>query len=168
MLQLIDKLSDYCGIISGILFFAIGGMITYEVTARYGFTAPTIWAEELSRFFQIWAVYLAAAYVLRHGKLIRITMLIDRLNTRGRKLAEAFSLLAISAFALIAIWQGLVLVLESLEFSRTTTSVFAVPMWMTEIAIPLGAGLLLLQCMAMLIRLVRGEELDFGSIEEQL
>ena len=39
--------------LSALLLFAIGAMLTYEVTARYFFNAPTIWAEELSRLFLI-------------------------------------------------------------------------------------------------------------------
>ena len=64
-------------------------MITYEVVMRYVFLAPTIWAEELSRFFQIWATYIAAAYVLRHRQLIAITILVNRLGPLGRRLAES-------------------------------------------------------------------------------
>ena len=72
-------------------------MITYEVVARYVFNAPTIWAEEMSRFFQVWAVYLGAAYVLRYRYLIRITLLTDHIGPLGRRIAEGFSLFVIAA-----------------------------------------------------------------------
>ena len=85
MLAFIDRLSDLCGKLAAGLFFVIGGMITYEVIARYVFVSPTIWAEELSRFIQIWATYLAAAYVLRHRHLITI----DMLTSRRRQYADA-------------------------------------------------------------------------------
>ncbi|MEM7226014.1 MAG: TRAP transporter small permease [Pseudomonadota bacterium] len=157
MLRAIDRLADIGAGVAAWLFVMIGGMITFEVVGRYGFTAPTIWAEELSRFCQVWAVYLGAAYVLRRGHLIRITFVTDRLGRRWRQAAEAFSLLAIMVIAAIALWWGMLITIESLAIGRITTSMLGTPLWMSEIAIPIGAALLLLQSLALLIRLTRGE-----------
>ena len=168
VLQVIDRVGIVCSRLAGWLFFAIGLMITYEVVARYVFNAPTIWAEEMSRFFQVWAVYLGAAYVLRYRHLIRITLLTDRVGPLGRRIAEAFSLLVIGAVCVVATVWGVEIVAESVRFSRTTSTMLAVPQWMTEIAIPIGCGLLLLQCLAELVRLAWAKDVDMGRIEEQL
>jgi len=168
MLDLIDRISNACGRLAAWLFFAIGVMITYEVVARYLFNAPTIWAEEMSRFFQLWAVYIAAAYVLRHRQLIRITLLIDRLGPTGRRLAEAFTLIWIIAFCVVVIWKGSVIVIDSVAIGRATSTMLGVPKWMTESAVPIGFTLLLLQTLAELVRLARGAPVDTGRIEEQM
>jgi TRAP-type C4-dicarboxylate transport system permease small subunit len=156
MLIFIDRLSDFCGRLAAVLFFAIGGMITYEVIARYVFISPTIWAEELSRFVQIWAAYLGAAYVLRHRHLIAIDLLTSRLDSRGRMVAEAISLLFIAGFCLVAVVYGSGIVIESVRLGRATATMLSVPQWMTESAIPLGMGLLFLQCVAEFVRLLAG------------
>jgi TRAP-type C4-dicarboxylate transport system permease small subunit len=168
MLRSIDAVSDFCGKLAAWLFFIIGGMISYEVVARYVFTAPTIWAEELSRFFQVWAVYLAAAYTLRHKHLIRITLLIDRLGDTGRRIAEFITLSWLAIFSAIAIWWGIEILIESIIQGRSSGSMLDAPHWMTESAVPLGFILLFLQCLAEMIRVVRGETVDTGRIEEQL
>lgn len=168
VLELIDRVGVACSRIAGWLFFAIGLMITYEVVARYVFNAPTIWAEEMSRFFQVWAVYLGAAYVLRYRHLIRITLVTDRIGPLGRRFAEAFSLLVIGAVCVVAIAWGIEIVAESVRFGRTTSTMLDVPQWMTELAIPVGCGLLLLQCLAQLVRLASTGDVDSGRIEEQL
>jgi TRAP-type C4-dicarboxylate transport system permease small subunit len=167
-LALIDRAGVACSRLAGWLFFAIGIMITYEVVARYVFNAPTIWAEEMSRFFQVWAVYLGAAYVLRYRYLIRITLLTDRIGPLGRRIAEAFSLTVIGAVCVVAIAWGIEIVAESVRFSRSTSTMLDVPQWMTELAIPIGCGLLLLQCIAQLVRLARAPDVEPGRIEEQL
>jgi TRAP-type C4-dicarboxylate transport system permease small subunit len=168
LLELIDAVGVACSRIAGWLFFAIGVMITYEVVARYVFNAPTIWAEEMSRFFQVWAVYLGAAYVLRYKHLIRITLLTDRIGPSGRRIAEAFSLIIIGTFCVVAIAWGIEIVAESVRLNRTTSTMLDVPQWMTELAIPVGCGLLLLQCVAQLVRLARATDVDSGRIEEQV
>jgi len=167
-LERIDRIGVLCSRLAGWLFFAIGLMITYEVVARYVFNAPTIWAEEMSRFFQVWAVYLGAAYVLRHRYLIRITLVTDHIGPLGRRIAEAFSLIVIGAFCVVAVVWGIEIVAESVRYSRTTSTMLDVPQWMTELAIPVGCGLLLLQCIAELVRLRHATDVDAGRIEEQL
>jgi len=153
MLKLIDRLNDAFGWLAAAAFVAVGGMITYEVVMRYVFLAPTVWAEELSRFLQIWATYIAAAYVLRHRQLIAITLLVDRFGPRGRRLAEGFALVCILLFSLVAIYYGLEIMLDSIRQGRASATMLAVPKWMTEAAIPLGFLLLGLQALAELIRL---------------
>jgi len=153
MLKLIDRLNEVFGWIAAAAFVAVGAMITYEVVMRYVFLSPTIWAEEMSRFLQIWATYIAAATVLRHRQLIAITVLVERLSPRGRKIAEAFALLWILVFCGVAVWYGLDIMLDSIRLGRATSTMLAVPQWMTELAIPLGFTLLGLQALAELIRL---------------
>jgi C4-dicarboxylate transporter DctQ subunit len=167
-MQFIDRISDFSGRLAAWLFFAIGAMITYEVVARYVFISPTIWAEEMSRFFQVWAVYLAAGYVLRNKQLIRITLLIDRLPGPGRRVAELFTLAWIGIFCAIAIWKGGLIVLDSVEMGRATSTMLGVPNWMTESAVPFGCLLLLIQVLAEAIHVARGGEIDTGRIEEQM
>ncbi len=150
---MIDRLGKALAMLSAWLFFAVGGMITWEVIARYVFNAPTIWAEEMSRFFQVWAVYLAMAYLLRHRGLIRITLLTDHLGSRGRLLSDLFSLAVICVFSLVAAWYGYLIVEESVRMGRATSTMLSVPRWTTESAIPVGFALLALQCLVEIARL---------------
>ncbi|MDH5556700.1 MAG: TRAP transporter small permease [Alphaproteobacteria bacterium] len=157
MFRLIDRIGDFLAMLAAWMFFAIGGMILWEVFFRYVFTSPTIWAEELARFFQIWALYIAAASVLRQGSMIRIGLLIDRLGPRARAAAEIFSLAVVAAFSAVACWYGGWIALDSFEAGRMTGTMLNVPHWMTEIAIPLGFAILLLQALTQIVRAIRGE-----------
>lgn len=163
MLRFIDRVNEAFGWLAAAAFVAVGAMITYEVIMRYVFLAPTIWAEEMSRFLQIWATYIAAATVLRHRQLIAITVVVERLGRRGRKLAEAFALVWILLFCLVAVWYGLDIMFDSIRLGRATSTMLAVPQWMTELAIPLGFTLLALQAAAELIRLPQSAPPSLGG-----
>ncbi len=156
MLNFVERTSDFFGRLAAWMFFIIGGMLTYEVIARNALY-PTIWAEEMARFFQIWATYLAAAYVLRHGQLIRISLLTERFGPRMRQYSEVFSLLVMAAFCLIAIGYGIAIAYDSVLLGRNTSTMLGVPKVLTEAAIPVGFTLLLLQILVQLTRLLRGE-----------
>jgi C4-dicarboxylate transporter, DctQ subunit len=163
MLKFIDRLNEAFGWLAAAAFVAVGAMITYEVVMRYVFLAPTIWAEEMSRFLQIWATYIAAATVLRHRQLIAITVVVERLGSCARKVAEAFALVWILLFCLVAVWYGLDIMFDSIRLGRATPTMLSVPQWMTELAIPLGFTLLALQALAELIRLPKAAPPPLGG-----
>lgn len=156
MLHVIDSLSEWSGRLAAWLFFLIGIFIVYEVVARYVFLSPTVWSEELSRFLQIWATYLAAAAVLKNRQLIAIDVITRNSSEKIRIGCETLALLAIIAFCLVAVWYGLGIAIESIRIGRASSSMLAVPSWLSEAAIPVGFALLLVQALAELARTVSG------------
>lgn len=154
MLAFVDRLSELCGRIAAWLFVVIGGMIVYEVAARYLFMSPTIWAEELSRFVQIWASCLAGAWVLRHRHLITIDVGLRRMSPPVRRIAEIAALLVIAAFCLVTVVKGIPIFIDSIAMGRRSATMLEVPLWLSEIAVPIGFTILLLQSAAEIVRLV--------------
>ncbi len=151
--QWADRVSGAIASVSGWLFFAIGIVLTYDVAARFLFMSPTAWAGDVSIILQIWVVYVCMAGVLRERGLIRITAFVRLLGPAGRKLAEGFSLVFITVFSVIMTWESLLVVLESLARGRRAPTMIETPMWIPEIAIPIGFTLLALQALAELARL---------------
>ncbi len=152
---MMDRLSGLLARLSAWAFFLVGLMICYEVALRYFFNAPTVWAEEMSRFVQLWATYLAAAWALRHRQLIRIGLVIDRLSASTRRWLELFSLLVIAVFSGIAVWYGTWIAWDSVVQSRTTSTMLDVPAVLTEAAIPVGFTLLAAQALFEMARVWR-------------
>ena len=157
---LVDRLAR----LSAWIFFVVGFMLLYEVVARYAFNAPTIWAEELSRLFQIWASWLAAAWLLKSRQLIAVGILRGRLPPALERLRAALVLLVIAAVAAGGLVWGLWIVAESIRFGRKTATMLDLPLWISEIAVPVGCALLLLQVVEEARRLLRdpGRRLDFA------
>jgi len=156
MIKFIDRLTNRTGLLSAWMFFVIGMMVTYEVVMRKVFNAPTVWADEMARFFQIWAVYLASAYVLKNRQLITVELFSDALHKRTGRLFDFFTLAIIGVFCCVAIWYGSAIVYESIEQGRHTSTMLGVPKWMTETAIPLAFLLLLAQTIVEVVRLAKG------------
>ena len=86
-----NKIVKYSGYLASALFIAIGFIVSYEVIMRYLFNSPTIWVNEVSRFLQIWATYLALTYSFHKRDFIRITVIYDRLNETGKKILDFIS-----------------------------------------------------------------------------
>ncbi len=148
-----DRISDAGGTLAAWMFFAIGLFVAWEVLLRYAFNAPTIWVDEVSRIFQIWATLLAGAYLLRHRELILIDILFRDRKTLARRLTESFSVLTIAVFCAVAAKFGFDLWLKATLAGHTTDSFLAPPKWLTHASLWVGFGLMLIQCAVELIRI---------------
>lgn len=158
------RLVDGLARLSAWIFFLIGFMLLYEVVARYVFNAPTIWAEELSRLFQIWASWLAAAWLLKSRQLIAVGILAGRLPPALERLRAVFVLAVIALVAAGGLVWGVRIVAESVRFGRKTATMLDLPLWISEVAVPVGCALLLVQVVAEARRLWRDPafRLDFA------
>ena len=144
------------------LFVTAGFMLTYEVIARYFFSAPTIWAAELSQFTLIWGSLLAMAWLLGARRHIAVDALVDLLSPEQRRFTEAFAMLCIAAFSAVVTWKGWDIFLDSFERGRTTGSMLDLPTWVTELAVPAGFALLFLQALLEAYRALTGQR-DTGA-----
>jgi TRAP-type C4-dicarboxylate transport system permease small subunit len=110
-------------------FFEIAALIAFtgmflavliEVFASNVLSMPTTWAEELSRFFCVWTVFLASASAIKRGAHITINILLGRLSG---KLSLTLTLLiqVITSLFLICVCYGTLAVMKS-SYELTATA----------------------------------------------
>ena len=150
-----NKLVKYSGYLASALFIAIGFIVSYEVIMRYLFNSPTIWVNEVSRFLQIWATYLALTYSFHKQDFIRITVIYDRLNENGKKILDFISFIFILIFSSFVVYFGWLIAYDSLKVGRTSSTILDVPSFLTELAIPLCFAFLVLRVILEIIAYIR-------------
>ena len=150
-----DKIVKYSGYLASALFIAIGFIVSYEVIMRYLFNSPTIWVNEVSRFLQIWATYLALTYSFHKQDFIRITVIYDRLNKTGKKILDFISFIFIIIFSCFVVYYGWLIAYDSLKVGRTSSTILDVPSFLTELAIPLCFAFLVIRVIFEAIRYIR-------------
>lgn len=158
VIRVIDKITQFAAFFSAWMLFGIGVMVTFEVIMRKVFNSPTIWVDETARFCLVWAVYLASAHILKSRELITVELFTGSLSPAKLKMLEFFALTVIAIFSAVATYYGAEVVLESIEMGRKTSSMLGVPKWITESAVPVGFGLLLVQAVVEIIKLAKGRE----------
>ena len=148
----LEKIIKYSGYLSSGLFMLIGFIVSFEVISRYIFNAPTIWVNEISRFLQIWATYLALTYSFHKNDFIRITVIYDRLGQSGKKILDFISMLFILFFSSFVVYYGWLIAYDSLKVGRTSSTILDVPSFLTELAIPLCFFLLVIRVSIEIVR----------------
>lgn len=137
------------------LFLATGAMLTYEVIARYFFAAPTIWTAELSQMALIWGSLIAMPWILAARRHITVTALTAKLGARTKRMADAVAMIVVLIFSLIVTIWGWEIFHDSFVRGRTTGSLLDLPVWIVELAVPVGFGLLTIQAGLETLRLAR-------------
>ena len=92
-MQFLDTIALGVGRAAAWCVGAIVLLMVYEVVARYGFNAPTIWAHEASVALASFAFVFGGAYCMAEGTHMRITVLVEKHPALGR-LSHWLSLIA--------------------------------------------------------------------------
>ncbi len=161
-LHLIDRINEQVGKILSYFMLLIFGLLMMEVIRRYLFNAPTVWASELTQMLFGAYVILCGGYILASGGHVNVDILYSRLSRRKQAILDIITAVLFFMFSLMMVVYGGSLAWESLSTFERSQSAWNPPIYPVKLMIPLGAGLLLLQGVAKLIRniliLVKGED----------
>jgi TRAP-type mannitol/chloroaromatic compound transport system permease small subunit len=120
-------------------------VIVWEITMRYIFNRPTIWAHELSIMVFGVLTIMGGAYTLRYRAHVNMDLFYMRFSARGKAILDMLTFPFFLVFVLIILWFGWEFALRSVQNLEISQSNWAPPLWPVKLAIPLGALLLLLQ-----------------------
>jgi TRAP-type C4-dicarboxylate transport system permease small subunit len=113
-------------------------------------------ADDISAYLCVATTLFALAATFKRGELIRVGMGIERLSTAGRCVAESLVLmLAACVIAYVTRWTFADMLL-SWEIEEVAQGTVAIPLWIPKLAMPLGAGLLLVAILDELVTVLRG------------
>ncbi len=155
-MKAIDRASDFLGVVGAVLLLATGAFLTYEVVARYVFTAPTKWAQELSELSLLWGVFIALGRIVHRRENIAIDVVYERFGPARRRLIDGFALALTLVILVFIARYGFALAWESIERGTTTGTMLNYPSWWEELAVPVGCTWAAVQTALELYRVATG------------
>ena len=159
-------LSQVCGIIAMVLLAAALLVVCQLVVVRYGLGQSAIWQHEFVTFSLIGATFLGSPYVLLTRGHVNVDLLPLYLGGRMRITLALLSSVISLVFCVAVAWAGFNLWREALVNNWRAETVWAPPLWIPYLSIPLGMGLLSLQYIADILALLAGREMPFGIADE--
>lgn len=148
----IDSLNERVGKNSGWLIVPLILLVVYDVTLRYVFNRPTVWAWDINIQLLGALVILGGGYTLLHGGHIGVDVLVIRLSPRKRAIVDLITSVFFFFGVGVLMWKAVVDTLFSLQIRERYTSVFAPPIYPFKILMVVGILLLLLQGLVKFIR----------------
>ena len=150
----IDTFSLWVGRLVSWLLVPLMFAMVYEVFARYLFTAPTLWAYDISRMIYGAMFVLGAAYALSKGVHIRSDFLYRKwpVQTQG-KVDSALYLLCYFPALLIFLWVSSQWAWTSVtRFERGTDTAWMPLLGPLKSALPIGIAFLIVQGVSELLK----------------
>ena len=142
--RIVDGLSRIGIALAAAALLASLALVSYSVAMRYFFNQPIPWIDEMVGYLLVACVMLAAADTLRTGEHISVDVLTERLSARGRRWVLVGGLIAVAVTALLLAKEGVDMVAFSRMVGLISNGYLAVPMWIPQALVPIGAVLLLL------------------------
>lgn len=113
-------------------------------------------ADDISAYLCVATTFFALALTFRRGEVIRVGLVLERLGPGPRRAVETVALVLAVIATAYAVWWTLDDVLFSLEIGDLAQGALPIPLWIPKLAMPLGAGLLLVAELDELATVLRG------------
>ncbi len=137
----IDKITR----IFSFLIFVIVAAVTVQIVSRYGFN--NFIKEIVPLIQQSFAVFLliGGLYISSKGGHIRVTVFYDLFGPRMKRFSKVLSLICMSIFLGILIWQSLWMGLNALKHKETMNGIYKfMPMYPLKLFIPVAVSFILI------------------------
>jgi TRAP-type C4-dicarboxylate transport system permease small subunit len=158
----ITLLSQICGVFAAALIAASVIIVCQMVFVRYVLNETTIWQTDFVTFSIVAATFIGSPYLLLNRGHVNVDVLPLYLGRKGRyRLAMASMLMALAFCVTMTVlstqfWH------EAWSNNWRSETMWRVRLWIPYSVMPIGMGLLSLQYIVEIIKLVTGRELPFG------
>jgi TRAP-type C4-dicarboxylate transport system permease small subunit len=102
------------------------------------------------------SAYLALAYTFRHGELVRVGLVIERLPPRARRPVELAALGLAVLFVGYMTYAVVRFVYESWQFDEVAQGLIQIPIWMPQMSLVVGSVIFFIAVLDEFVVLARG------------
>ncbi len=148
----IDRINRRVGDLVSYLVLPLMGIAMLEVTLRYVFNRPTIWAWDVNIQLLAAIVVLAGGYTLLTGRFVVVDILVSRLSTKRRAWLDVITSVVVFFVLIMLLYFGAKAAWASWLIKEHTSSNWRPPIYPLKIAFFVGIILLFLQSISVFIR----------------
>lgn len=149
-LRLIDWLTRITGYVAAFGILLMIGVILYEVTSRYFFNAPTVWAYDISYMLNGTVIMLAGALAMKVDQHVVIDIVSQVFRDRTKRIIEVtvFTLLLLPALGFIGLIAWTQFWTAYVHGTVETVSPWRPVLWPFRLMIAVGLSILWLQILS--------------------
>ena len=145
LLGFVDDLARYANYIAITSLIAMTLLINVEVFSRTMFNVSTLVGEEWPAYMLVYIVFLGMANTFRENAFINVTIFSARLRTRQQMILRCICIVFAIIFVLLFDYQLITFVRVSYTSGLKSISFSETPLFIPQIAMPIGITLLGLQ-----------------------
>ena len=162
--KIMDVVAELEKIVTSVILVVVTALTFVNVLVRKLSNSQFAWTAELVINLFVLLIMLGCGLCAREGSLISLSLILDRLKVKGRKIFVAIITVANAAFWIILLKTGYDKVLTQMANGKLTSSL-GWHEWVFTIFLPIGSVFLILHTIEFFIDTMRGES-DCVKIEE--
>mgnify|MGYP001063308194 CR=1 FL=1 len=153
--RLLDALYLVSGWLAGVSLVVIFALMMFlSIGREINFNIPS--GDDFASWALVSMAFLGLAHTFKRGEMIRVGLLIERLQGGVRRAAELSALTVATAFIGYFTIQAGLLAHDSWRFNDMSTGVVSVPLWIPQLAMVIGLAILLIALIDEWIIVARG------------
>lgn len=157
MRRALDALYSLCGVLAALALLGIFVVMMAQMILRQ-FAIQFPGATDLTGYLCVATAFLGLAWTFRQGELIRVGLLVENLPAAPRRLLELFALTLAALMVGYILWWTWHDAMFSREIEEVAQGSVAFLLWVPKLAIPIGAGVLLISIVDEWVTVLRGRK----------
>jgi len=153
----IEGLIDRTGALTAWIALVMIGLVATNVLLRYAFSLGSVWAQELEWHLLAALILLGMSHAVQRGGEVRVDLFYARFPAPLKRAIDVVAALLLIAVSIAFIKLSIAYVGQAYGIDERSADPGGLPYrWAIKALIPFGFGLLVLQQMAHLVRLLSG------------
>ena len=148
----VNKTIELIAAVTGVTIMAsLLLLLMVEVLGRYFLGKSTLISIEFSGYMLVAITYIGLTWTQKEDKHIRVSVVTSKFSTKIRKyLSLAVSIVSIIFIAWL-VWATLMPVVKLHAMGVVSLTLFATPLWIPYMFVPIGLGMLAIQLLGQII-----------------
>ena len=165
MRRFLERLYAASGALAAVCLASIALVMLAQAGMReFGFLLRG--ADDIVGWLCAASAFLALGHTFRHGELVRVGLLIDRLPPASRRKAETLALGGALLVVGYILWASANFVYESWKFNEVAQGLIQIPIWIPQMSLVAGALVFFVAVLDEFVVLVSGGTPAYRRAEE--
>ena len=160
ILVLIDDIGRYSAYLAAMLVVGIAVLILAEIFSRNVLNISLSFSFEFSAYFMATAIFLAAAFTMRTGGHVRVSILSSAVPPQVARLVDVVATIIGTVVAIILAYAMISFAWKAGITGWTSATIDETPLVIPQGIMAFGALMLALQMIARVIRMIMGDEVE--------
>lgn len=152
VIKLYEKAEE---LLAGLCLILGIGIMFIGIVARYVFSHPLTFVDEVAPIFIVWSTFIGYSIALRTDQHIKMDILYTSLKSeKARRVLDAISYGGGILFSFFMMWYGFSSMMMQYKMNRVT-QILQIKIWITYLIIPFIGAVLILRYIDLMVRLFR-------------
>lgn len=165
--RVVDALSRACGVLAAFMIVSAVLITCQMIYVRFVLNQSTVWQTEVVIYLIIGATLIGLPYVQLLRGHVNVDLLPLWLGNTGRRILAFVTLISTAVILSVMFFYSFEMWYVAWDRGWTSDTVWAAPLWIPYLAMPVGFGLFLLQVISDLIAVITRVETPFGMSEKR-